>query len=315
MAVHVFVFLLVSFLLFCLARLWRLDWFRLGPSSSPGGVKRTRLHCLLNPRCPLDCPACRLASTTWPGVRPAPALVRPWSEVKSRRGAPKRIDTKGFACPNRMCLYFGITDAQIYPLVVDGKHGHVERIQTFRCQACRTTFSARRHTPLYQLKTPSQQIAVVLSSLAEGLDLSAFDKPPLPPGCRVLVSTRKSCMSASSAICTSRTCSWMNCAPGCAAPHRCSGWPLIPSRRFFLCFSSVPEHNTWPITSSIPCERSWPPFCIPVFTSDGLNVYFYALPGPFWTVAPGGSERAESASVAGGSEADLRAGKETLPAA
>ena len=54
----------------------------------------------------------------------------------------------------------------------DGKHGHAEQIQTFRCQACRTTFSARRDTPLYRLKTPSQQIAVVLSALAEGLDPS-----------------------------------------------------------------------------------------------------------------------------------------------
>jgi len=54
----------------------------------------------------------------------------------------------------------------------DGKHGHAEQIQTFRCQACRTTFSARRDTPLSRLKTPSQQIAVVLSALAEGLDPS-----------------------------------------------------------------------------------------------------------------------------------------------
>ena len=97
-----------------------------------------------------------------PCVRPAPTPVRPWREVKSRRGAPKRIHTEGFACPNRQCPYFGITDAHIHALVGDGKHGHAERIQTFRCQACHTTFSARRHTPLYRLKTPSHQIAVVL---------------------------------------------------------------------------------------------------------------------------------------------------------
>jgi hypothetical protein len=57
-------------------------------------------------------------------------------------------------------------------LLGDGKHGLVERIQTFRCQACRTTFTARRHTPLSRLKTPSQQIAMVLTALAEGLDPS-----------------------------------------------------------------------------------------------------------------------------------------------
>jgi len=42
-------------------------------------------------------------------------------------------------------------------LLGDGKHGQAERIQTFRCQKCPTTCSARRDTPLYRLKTPSQQ--------------------------------------------------------------------------------------------------------------------------------------------------------------
>jgi transposase-like protein len=93
--------------------------------------------------------------------------------MKSRRGAPKRVNTEGFACPNHQCPYFGNTDAQIHALVGDGKHGSAERIQTFRCQACHTTFSSRRNTPLYRLKTPSQQVAVVLSALAEGLDPSA----------------------------------------------------------------------------------------------------------------------------------------------
>ncbi len=174
MALHVFVFLLVACLLLSLALLWRLDWFPLRPSSSGGGAKRTTLHRLLKPRCPDDCPACRHASTASSDV--GPASVRPWREVKSRRGAPKRIDTAGFACPNQQCAYFGITDARIHALVGDGKHGQAEHIQTFRCQACRTTFSARRHTPLYRLKTPSQQVAMVLSALAEGLDPSAAER-------------------------------------------------------------------------------------------------------------------------------------------
>ena len=57
----------------------------------------------------------------------------------------------------------------------DGKHGQAEPIQTFRGPACHTTFSARRHTPLYRLKTPSHQIAMVLTALAEGLDASAAE--------------------------------------------------------------------------------------------------------------------------------------------
>jgi transposase-like protein len=96
--------------------------------------------------------------------------------VKSRRGAPKRIATAGFACPNPQCQYFGNTDAHFHALVGDGKHGGAERIQTFRGPACRTTFTARRDTPLYRLKTPSQQVAMVLSALATGLDPSAAER-------------------------------------------------------------------------------------------------------------------------------------------
>jgi len=176
MSVHVSIFLLVVGLFLLLALLWRLDWFPLRPSSSPGGAKRSRLSRLLKPRSPDDCPTCRLACTPSPSVRSACAPVRPWREVKSRRGAPKRVNTQGFACPNQQCLYFGITDAQIHALVGDGKHGHAEHIQTFRGPACRTTFTSRRNTPLYRLKTPSQQIAMVLSALAEGLDPSAAER-------------------------------------------------------------------------------------------------------------------------------------------
>jgi hypothetical protein len=175
MAVHVCVFLLVSFLLVSLVLLRRLGRLHHGPAASRAAGKRgSTLHRLLRPRCPNDCPACRLASAASPATGPAP--VRPWCEVKSRRGAPKRIPTEGFACPNQQCQYFGITDAHIHALVGDGKHGQAERIQTFRCQACHTTFSARRHTPLYRLKTPSPHISMVLSALAEGLDPSAAER-------------------------------------------------------------------------------------------------------------------------------------------
>ena len=155
MTLHVFLLLLVCVLMFSLARLCFLRWPHHGPAQS-AAARRTPLHLLLKPRSPHDCPACRLSCTPSSGVEPVPPPVRPWREVKSRRGAPKRVNTEGFACPNHQCLYSGITDAHIHALVGDGKHGHAEHIQTFRCQACRTTFSARRDTPLYRLKTPSR---------------------------------------------------------------------------------------------------------------------------------------------------------------
>jgi hypothetical protein len=178
MALHVVLFLLGSLLFLGWALLCRLSWLQL--SHSQAGGRHALVHRLLKPRTPLDCPICRLAS---PGVKPASTPVRPWSEVKSRRGAPKRVNTDGFACPNQQCAYFGFTDAHLHALVGDGKHGQSERIQTFRCQACRTTFSARHDTPLYHLKTPSQQVAMVLTALAEGLDASAAERVAgLPAG-------------------------------------------------------------------------------------------------------------------------------------
>ena len=146
MSIHMYVFLVVVCLLLTLALLWRLDWLPLQRSSSKGVAKGSTLHRLLKPRTPDDCPACRLASTASSGGGPATAPVRPWSEVKSRRGAPKRVNTEGFGCPNPQCRYCGITDAHRHALVGDGKHGQAERIQTFRCQSCHTTFTSRRST-------------------------------------------------------------------------------------------------------------------------------------------------------------------------
>jgi hypothetical protein len=143
MVFHVFLFLLVVCLLLSLTLLCRLCWLHRQPAHSKPGAVRTSMQRLLKPRTPLDCPACRLSCDNSSGVGLAPAPVRPWCEVKSRRGAPKRVNTEGYACPNLQCPYSGITDTQIHTLVGDGKHGHAERIQTFRCQACHTTFSAR----------------------------------------------------------------------------------------------------------------------------------------------------------------------------
>ncbi len=289
MTLHVCLFLLLSFLMLCLIQLCHWDWLHLQPSSSRGGVKRTTLQRLLKPRCPDDCPACRLASTASSDVGPAPLPVSPWREVKSRRGAPKRVNTDGYACPNRKCPYCGITDAQIHALVGDGKHGHVERIQTFRCQACRTTFTARRHTPLYRLKTPTQQVALVLTALAEGLDPSAAERVFGYRQATIII--------------------WLSRAGEHAQTFH---------ERFFrtlqLPYLQLDELRTrlrssrqvlWLWLAIDPCTKILPvlqfgprtqhmahlvihsrrqilaPGCLPVFTSDGLNVYFYALTAHF----------------------------------
>jgi IS1 family transposase len=102
-----------------------------------------------------------------------PSGVRPWRQGRSRRGAPRRIATEGFACRFRPCPYYGITDAALHALVADGHHGRTDRIQRFCCQACGPTVSARTGTALAHLKTPPARIGEVLSALAEGLSIGA----------------------------------------------------------------------------------------------------------------------------------------------
>jgi transposase-like protein/IS1 family transposase len=292
MALHVFmfVFLLVVCLLLSLTLLWRLSWLHQGPASTRAAAKRrSRLPCLLKPRTPDDCPACRLASTPSSGMGPSSAPVCPWSEVKSRRGAPKRVNTEGFACPNPKCSYCGITDAHRHALVGDGKHGQAERIQTFRCQACHTTFTFRRNTPLYRLKTPSQQVAMVLSALAEGLDPSAAER---------VFGSRQATITT-----------WLTRAGEHAQtlhersfchlqlPHlqldelrtrlRCSQhvlwlWLAIDPRTKILPVLQIgPRTQNMAHAVIHSLRQMLAPGCLPLFTSDGLNLYFYALTAHF----------------------------------
>jgi hypothetical protein len=293
MMLQVFLLLLLSFFTLYLAQLCHLYWTRHWFPHPKAVALHSAVHRLLKPRSPHDCPACRLSSTLSMGVEPTAPPVRPWHEVKSRRGAPKRVNTDGFACPNHQCSYFGITDAHIHALVGDGKHGHTERIQTLRCQACRTTFTARRHTPLYRLKTPSQEVAVVLTALAEGLDPSAAER---------VFGYRQATITT-----------WLSRA----------GEHAQTLHEHYFCDLQLPhlqldELRTrlrsytqvlwlWlaidPLTKTIPVLHLGPrtqnmahmvihslrqilaPGCLPLFTSDGLNLYFYASPGSFWPVA------------------------------
>jgi IS1 family transposase len=93
-----------------------------------------------------------------------------WSECKSKRGPKKTVDTSGYACPQPGCDYFGITDPDLHALVGYGWIDQAQTIRKLRCQACGKTFSVRKGTPLYCLKTNPQQVEMVLWFLAEGLD-------------------------------------------------------------------------------------------------------------------------------------------------
>jgi hypothetical protein len=209
--------------------------------------------------------------------------------MKSRRGAPKRVNTEGFACPNPQCAYFGITDTQIHALVGDGKHGQAERIQTFRCQSCHTTFTARRNTPLYRLKTPSHQIAVVLAALAEGLDPSAAER--VFGFQQATISTWLLRAGEHAHILHERFFCDLH------LPHlqldelrtrlRCAKQVLWLWLAIDPCTKLLPvlrlgprtQHTAHLVIHSL--RQRLAPGCLPLFTSDGLNLYFYALTAHF----------------------------------
>ncbi len=277
-------------------------------ASAPHTAIIATVQRLLKPRTPDDCPACRqqVPTPTWNG--PARPPIRPWREVKSRRGAPKRIATQGFACPAPTCAYYRVTDAQIHALVGDGTHGTTEHIQTFRCQACKTTFSARRATPLYRLKTPSQRVGEVLTALAEGLDTSA--------AVRVFGHHHTTITTWLTRAGEHSTTLHDRCFQNLHLSHlqldELRTRLRSRARILWLWLALDPITKLIPVLHVGPrtqdaahavilalCQRLAPD-CLPVFTSDGLNLYFYALTAHVGQWVAGTGRRTRQWQVAAG---------------
>ncbi len=140
-------------------RRWLQDFFR-----------RRRGPRTLKPKAPSDCPECS-REFSWLPFRSKPEVV-PWRERKSPRGRPKIIDTSGHACLNPLCDYFAVADAEIHTLVSNGCRGQ-QQIRYWKCQACGGCRTSRYGTPLYWLKTPLARIAMVMTAMSEGVDISA----------------------------------------------------------------------------------------------------------------------------------------------
>jgi transposase-like protein len=250
---------------------------------------------LLRPRTPEDCPDCRhQAAVPTHAPSTCPPII-PWSERKSRRGGPKRITTQGFSCSNRTCPYYRITDAHIHALVGDGVEGKAERIQTLRCQACTTTFSTRRDIPLYRLKTPSDRVAQVLTALAEGLDVSAaarvfghrqatmlhdrtFRALHLPHVQLDEIRTRLRSRAQGLWL-------WLTIDPISK---------IVP----VLHLGARTQAAAHAVIHDL--EQRLAPGSLPVFTSDGLNLYFYALTAHFGQWIDGTGRQARQWQMAAG---------------
>ena len=275
------IFLLILLIVLCqIGQPWR--WFR-SPEIIEAPKEKTERQ--LKPSSENDCSDCCIEKASPTPVTPKRLMPRLWSETKSPRGRTKEIVTQGYACNNRKCDYFHIMDASVHALVGNGCHGTYEKIQDLKCQVCKKKFSVRRDTVLYRLKTHSEKVAGALGCLAEGMDVSALERVTgIGEG-------------------TLRT--WL---------ARSGSHAEKLHAVFFqeLIFSHIQLDELWAsvrkepnavwvwvatdaITKIIPVVRLGPrtldmamavvhdlrhmmqPDCTPVYTTDGLNLYFYAI--------------------------------------
>jgi hypothetical protein len=100
-----------------------------------------------------------------------------WQQRKGKGGPKKKVVTEGYFCPNKSCEYYGIREVAIHALVGYGNHhGVQEDIQKLKCQACDKAFTIRRNTILYRLKTHSETVERILWLVGLGVDASAVEE-------------------------------------------------------------------------------------------------------------------------------------------
>ena len=133
--------------------------------------KKRRAAAKLKPHSPESCPLCMRGYHHFP--RKPHRDVVPWKDLKEPSGRKKKIDTTGYACMNPDCQYRGVTDPEVHALVSDGCRGVRKDILYLRCQACGTRQTSRLDTPMKDLKTPVEQVAMVMTAMAEGLSISS----------------------------------------------------------------------------------------------------------------------------------------------
>jgi len=253
----------------------------------------------LNPKSPNDCPACvEEVGLRAVNVKPR-ELPPPWEHCKGVGGPKKTVETEGHCCDNPRCRYFLIRDGHWHALVGNGVRGATDDIQRLLCQACGNRFTVRRDTMLRCLKTAPERIELALNLSAEGVSDAVI--------ARALGHSEETIAE------------WV-----ARAGRHASLLHDVYFRDLELAYVQVDELQTK--VRAYPGEKAWlwvaidpqtkivPALtltiggrktihamdfihdvvlrltegCVPLFTSDGLRQYFWALTAHFgrWTLPP-----------------------------
>jgi IS1 family transposase len=131
---------------------------------------KSKRSCTMQPQTPDDCQDCRLAAAeAGPGRSQA---RRRWAEVKRQRGRPKEHDNSGQACMDPRCEYYKDTDPDFDALRWDGQRNGCEATDQWECGACGSKHTARLGTPMYRLKTSSERVALATHLAMKGLSIA-----------------------------------------------------------------------------------------------------------------------------------------------
>jgi len=231
--------------------------------------------------------------------------VVPYSQLKSRRGRKKTIDTHGHAGPNPNCDYHRITDSAIHALVGYGHHGRHNPIQDFFCRAGHHQFSARRHTALYRLRTPAAHVAQVLHAVAEGLSAQAAARVFNRSEGTVRSWVARAGMPSRSVhdrLLRSRHLTHLQ-----LDELRIKVWGHVEAAWLWVACDArtklIPVFALGTRTQVFAHQlvhevaQRLAPGCVPVFSSDGLVFYFYALTAHFGTWVQRADERRRTWTV------------------
>ena len=254
----------------------------------------------LTPRSEDDCPHCRTNTVRSTRLRLADPPPPPWPTLKSPRGRQKSSHTEGYACRNAKCPYRLITDARVHALVGDGFHGH-DHIPDLRCQACGRKFSARRDTALYRLRTPADVIGLGLGLLAEGVAPDALQRVfGIRETTQRLWLTRAGLQAHQLQDHFSHGLHLAHIqldelfTTARQAAHDLWLWVALDATTKFIPAillgprtQDMAHHLIHQVRQTLAAAH------LPVFSSDGLNLYFYALTAHFgqWLQAAGQATR------------------------